>query len=277
VTDEVAPDETDVESHPNESEPADSPSVVMQVNRFLSPVFGLCRSFWFNSRIRVPRRETLVADWSAALDSTDTQARRAVAIGRAYDDAVTRGTRVEAKAVGLLQVVAIAFAVVTLVLSRQDIMIRAISLVALLFLIAATWGALEVLRARPRPQALVRTAISGSHGLVETAAAAEQLESLHLYSSNFLAGVVRDLAVGGSIALLALVLVGLGRGDAEPLPPPAQTTTIPTSTTEAGAPGGDHGAVGYIGCQELVGKVALQLGDPRPDKHATPRSPGDRP
>jgi len=97
------------------------------------------------------------------------------------------------------------------------------------------------------------------------------------YSSNFLAGVVRDLAVGGSIALLALVLVGLGRGDAEPLSLPAQTTTIPTSTTEAGALGGDHGEVGYLGRQELVGEVALQSGEPRPDELARPRSPGDRP
>lgn len=123
----------------------------------------------------------------------------------------------------------------------------------------------------------MRTALSESHGLVETAAAAEQLESLHLYSSNFLAGVVRNLAVGGSIALLALLLVGFGRGDAEALSLPAQTTTIPTSTTEAGALGGDHGEAGNIGRQGLAGKVALQLGEPRPDELETARSPGDGP
>lgn len=227
----------------------------MRLNRSLSPVFGLCRSFWFNSRIRIPERETLVADWSTALDTREAQARRAVTIGRAYDDAVTRGIRVEAKAVGLLQVIAIAFAVVTLLLSRQDLVIRGVALAALVFLTSATWGALEALRARPRPQALVRTALTASDGLVETAAAAEQLESLHLYSSNFLAGVVRDLAVGGASALLALVLIGLGRGDAEPVPLPAQTTTIPTSTTEAGALGGDHGEVGQLGRPELAGEA----------------------
>ena len=236
MTDEGAPNDSDVTAPPDESEPTHSAPAVMRLNRVLSPAFGLCRSFWSNSQVRIPERETLVTDWSTALDTRETQARRAVGIGRAYDDAITRGIRVEAKAVGLLQVIAIAFAVVTLVLSRQDLVIRAISLVALVFLTAATWGALEALRARPRPQALARTALSESDGLVETAAAAEQLESLHLYSSNFLAGVVRDLAVGGSIALVALVLVGLGRGDADPSPLPVQTTTVPSSTTERSAP-----------------------------------------
>lgn len=240
MTDEVAPDEGNAASTSRVSKAAHSPSVAMRLNRALSPVFGVCRSFWFNSQIRIPERKTLVADWSTALDTREAQARRAATIGRAYDDAVTRGIRVEAKAVGLLQVIAIAFAVVTLVLSRQDLLIRGVALVALVFLTSATWGALEALRARPRPQALARTALTASDGLVETAAAAEELESLHLYSSNFLAGLVRDLTVGGAIALLALVLVGLGRGDPE-LPTPPVETTIPTSTTVAGALGGGSG------------------------------------
>jgi len=226
-------------------------SVVTRLNHALSLVFGLCRSLWFNSRIRIPERETLVADWSNALDTRDAQDRRAVTIGRAYDDAVARGIRVEAKAVGLLQVIAIGFAVVTLVLSRQDVIVRVVSLVALVFLTSATLGALAALRVRPRPQVLVRTALTASDGLVETAAAAEELESLHLYSSNFLAGVVRDLTVGGAIALLALVLVGLGRGDPD-LPVPPAETTIPTSTTVVGALGGVPGEVGQIGRFELT-------------------------
>ena len=216
-----------------DAQPVNKLPLAKHLNRVMSPVFGLCRSFSFNSRIRMPEQDSLIAEWSEALDSAEARAKRAAGIGRAYDDAITRGIRVEAKAVGLLQIIAIGFAVVTLVLSRQDVVLRTISLSALVFLTAATWGALETLRVRRRPQVLARSALSQSDGLVETAVAAEELESLHVRSSNLLAGVVRDLAVGGAIALLALVLLGFGWGAAEDPPGgPEPIATNPSSTTE---------------------------------------------
>ena len=123
---------------------------------------------------------------------------------------MARGIRLEAKAVGLLQVIAIAFAVLTQALGERNLVVRGAALAALLFLTAATWGALEALRMRPRRQVLARTALSESGGMGERAAAAEQLEVLQLHSSNFLAGVTRDLAVGGTLALVALALMGFG-------------------------------------------------------------------
>lgn len=232
MTDETASSESEATTSSEEIRPASNTSFAIHLNRVMSPVIGLCRSFSFNSRIRIPEQTALLAEWSEELDSPEIRAKRAAGIGRAYDDAVSRGIRVEAKAVGLLQVVAIGFAIVAFVLSRQDVVLRAIALLALVFLTAATWGALEALRVRRRPQVLARSALSESDGLVETAAAAEELESLHTLSSNLLSGVLRDLAVGGAIALLALVLVGLGWGTAEDaVGGPGSNAPSPSSTT----------------------------------------------
>jgi hypothetical protein len=144
--------------------------------------------------------------------------------------------RVEAKAVGLLQIVAIVFAVIALVLPRKAFLLRLLLSVAIAFLASATWGALEVLRAREQRQVLAQTAESDSAGLVETATAAFELQFLGIRLTNFVDGMIEDLVVAAVAAGLALILVVWGVGDTSPATsaPPAPGPVSASTTTTVG-------------------------------------------
>ncbi len=208
--------------------------------RGLGHVCGLCRSYDFSARVTPPDASALLAYWTVELTEPDVRKARAESIGRAYDGANNRGTRVEAKAVGYVQALSIGFAIVTLVLTRDSVILRLMSLAALLFFSTATWGALDVLRVRARQQLLARDATSITDGLAETATAAACMEIQHIRSSNFISGAAHDLAIGGLFALTSLVLMVFGVGSANgksndegPTTPPvvSLTTEVATSTT----------------------------------------------
>lgn len=175
--------------------------------------------------------------WTEELKHEQEQARRAETIHRAYDGAITRTVRVEAKAVGLLQVIAIGFATVAIVLAQHSGILRLLSIISIVYLILATLGALEILRVRPHQQVVVAHARSATGGLVETAVAAHSLEQGGPWAANLVSGALRDLQVGFGAALVALVLMVVGYGDRDSTPvgsePPMHTTTTtaPATTT----------------------------------------------
>jgi hypothetical protein len=174
------------------------------------------------------------AAWETELSGQATSAAREAGIARAYDGAVTRAVRVESKATAYLQVVAIGFAIVVLVIdARESVLLQLLSLVAAGFLVSATWGCLLVLRVRGRRQALVDDAKSVTSGLAEAAAAAAVMEREHVRASNYAIGATKDLIVGGIAALLAvcLMIVGVGRED-EPTAPQQYVPTASTLITE---------------------------------------------
>lgn len=175
-------------------------------------LLGLARAHQYNSRVADPDHEALRHEWNERLAEASERDNRRDAIARAYDGAVDRGIRVEAKAIGYLQILAIAAAIVTLVLTRDAVVLRVLSIAALIYLTAAALGCLDVLRLRSREQALVRDANSPSFGLAEAAVAAESMEQQHVRSSNSMFGAERDLKWGGAIALVSLVLMAFGLG-----------------------------------------------------------------
>lgn len=148
--------------------------------------------------------------WADAFKAPDPRGHRAETVARAYSDAITRGLRVEAKAVGLLQVVAIGFAVIALVAQQDGWILRVLATISLVYLTLSTLGLARVLKVRPRRQVLVRDSLTSSGGLAETAEAAEDLERQHLETSNFMSGATRDLLVGGAVALASLAAVVWG-------------------------------------------------------------------
>lgn len=196
-------------------------------------LLGLWAARRANNRIVLPDQHALVEKWRAELDTEDKRVARAETIGRAYDSANDRGVRVEAKAIGLLQIAAIIAALVALVLTRRATLIAVPSMVSVLYLIAAMWGALEALRLRAQPQVLTADSVSDTGGLAETAAAAQGLEAGGLEASNFVVGAFRDVQYAGMAAFVALVLAVLGVGDASGSPSiaPKQTRTSPVTST----------------------------------------------
>ena len=77
----------------------------------------------------------------------------------------------------------------------------------------------------------MHNSLSSSHGLVETAAYADGLQTLGIKTSNFMSGVIHDLTVGSAIAFLALVLMVSGLGSKQDDQTP--TTPIPTNSLPA--------------------------------------------
>src|SRR5579885_2991913 len=108
---------------------------------------GYTRASEYNRRLSVHDDEAAAAEdaaWRAAIAKRETRAQRSETIGRAYDGAVTRGIRIEAKAVGLLQIVAIGFAIVALAVDRRMWLLQLLSTIAVIYLSAATLGAVQV-------------------------------------------------------------------------------------------------------------------------------------
>lgn len=216
-----------VQQHPSPRSP--------WLRRGLGHVCGLYRSYDFSARVVPPDPSALLAHWMDELSGPDVRNARSEAISRAYDGANNRGTRIEAKAIGYLQVLALGFAVVTLVLTRDSMILRLVSLAALLFLSTATWGALDVLRVRSRQQVLARDATSVTGGLAEAATAAACMEIQHIRSSNFISGAAHDLAIGGLFALASLVLMVFGVGSASGQsndPGPTKQPVVPLTIEE---------------------------------------------
>jgi hypothetical protein len=167
---------------------------------------------------------------------------RAETIGRAYDGAVNRGVRIEAKAVGLLQVIAIGFALIALVADRHVWWLQVVSAVSILYLCFATIGALCLLRTAPRATVVSIHARQATRGLLQTALAAASLERDGPRASNYLDGMLQDLAVGFGAAILALLLTVLGVGHSGDGTGPVRsrtsnTTLVSTTTTAMVAPG----------------------------------------
>ena len=106
--------------------------------------------------------------------------------------------------------IAIGFAVIALLVTSTSLVRTILAGGALVYLVFAAWGCIEVLRIRRRPQALTRDALSPTDGLAEAAAAAEAMETSDIRSANFASGAARDLLVGGVFALAALVVVLVG-------------------------------------------------------------------
>lgn len=201
--------------------------------RILVAMIGLYGSHRASSQLQSVDSDELHGLWSDRL-SDPVNERTANTIGRAYDGAVERGLRVEAKAIGYLQVIAISFAIIALVASTDSIWLRALCLGSTFYLAAAVWGAVDVLRVRPRPQLLAQDAVSPSHGLVEAVVAAQVMEHDHVRASNYASGACRDLVVGGALAVAALVLVALGVGRST-LAPTVVVPQSPAITEPGGA------------------------------------------
>src|ERR1022692_636055 len=84
--------------------------------RPIRDLIGLSAAHYYSSQIEVPKFDEALPEWTAVISAaSDTTALQAT-IGRAYDGTVTRATRVEAKAVGLLTVNALVLAAIALIL-----------------------------------------------------------------------------------------------------------------------------------------------------------------
>lgn len=173
--------------------------------------------------------EALNAFWSAEVRKRSARGQRSVTIGRAYDGAITRGIRIEAKAIGLLQVIAVGFAVIALIAGRDGLLLRAVSAASILYLVLATVGVLALMNPAPRPQVGIEHGADDSGGLLATAVAAAGLEAANPVDTNWLRGVVIDLQVGFGAAILGLVLTVAGVGD----PGPSRDQDQPTTSTSA--------------------------------------------
>jgi hypothetical protein len=189
---------------------ADAPGWAL---RLVASVFGLYKSHFFNKRVGDIDLEDTAATWNNELKTESLRRDRADAIGRAYSGAFDRGVRLEAKAVGYLQVLAIAFAIVTLGIVRDSIVVRVVLGTSLLFLTIAVLGTVAVVQPGARRQALVWDATSPTNGLAEAAIAAADMDRRHIRSANSLAGATHDLLVGGALAVVALILIAAGFGD----------------------------------------------------------------
>ena len=124
-------------------------------------------------------------------------------IGRSYDGAITRLVRIEAKAVGLLTVIAIAAAVTSAALTFENWWARGVGAVSMTYLAFASWGAMRMLRMASYEQVLSATALEPDGGRAATAAAASVIESMSPTHSNNVVGAIADLRVGGATALVA--------------------------------------------------------------------------
>ena len=159
-------------------------------------------------------------------------------IGRSYDGAITRLVRIEAKAVGLLTVIAIAAAVTSAALTFENWWARGVGAVSMTYLAFASWGAMRMLRMASYEQVLSATALEPDGGRAATAAAASVIESMSPTHSNNVVGAIADLRVGGATALVALVLAvfGIAETTSKPAEPTQETTVdVVTSTTTPGA------------------------------------------
>ncbi|MCP4303601.1 MAG: hypothetical protein GY788_01695 [bacterium] len=223
-----------------DSSPVLGPKRLRWLCRPFAPVFGLCGAHAANSKIATPDVGALEDKWRTLLGTgvADTSA-----IGVAYQGANAREARVEAKAIGLLQVVVIAFAALAIVLTQDGLVLRLFVCVSLAFLCLATAGSVEALRIRPRPQLLSRAASSTVGSFAEMGAAAEAMETLSIRTSNFFAGALRDLVWGGVAALAALIVLLSGlTDDGEPaqvdeMPAVSTTDPCPHSPGPAFVPG----------------------------------------
>jgi hypothetical protein len=196
--------------------------------------FTLAREF--NRAVKDPDLGAERAAWSKDVAKASGRSQRAETIGRAYDGAITRAVRIEAKAVGLLQVIAIGFALVALIVDRHSIILQALSLLAIVYLVLATLGTFQLLQVRAQNQVVSAHALDPTAGLLETALAAVTLEHSGPRAANSLTGVLRDLKVGFGAAVVALLLTVAGAGgdglrEIEPSPDPVPSTILPSTTT----------------------------------------------
>jgi len=182
------------------------------IKRSFAAIVGLYAAHLSSSALGTADIEALRKSWIKQLGPQTASTLAAESIRRAYDGAVERGIRVEAKAIGYLQVIAIAFAIVAIIVPNDSIWLRIVCLASVAFLCAAVWGAMDILRVRSRQQLMARDATSASGGIVETAVAAESMEMEHTRSSNYAAGARRDLVTGGGLAVVALAMATLGVG-----------------------------------------------------------------
>ncbi len=182
-----------------------------RVKQLFGYVCGIYKARWFNSRVVVPKFDESKQRWTEYLSTPTDSDGRLESIGRAYDGAIGRVVRIESKAVGLLQVVAIGFAVIALALTQPTIPVRALSGLALLYLVFSTWAAIDVLRVRAQPQILSSTAQEASP-LASTAAAADVLEAESIRTANLITGAIHDLTIAGIVAGAALLLIVAGVG-----------------------------------------------------------------
>lgn len=175
---------------------------------------GFIAAIEYNRNLRSRDPETEESKWKQLLaSSSPSDNYRRETISRAYDGATARSVRVEAKAVGLLQVIAIGFALVALVADHRTWVVRGLAVLAIAYLGLATAGALQLLRPLSRRQVVVDTASDQDGGLLATALATSSLEDEHPRMSNFLHGVLRDLVVGFSAALAALLMTIASEGE----------------------------------------------------------------
>ena len=199
---------------------------------------GFTRARAFNRHVKDLNIDEARDSWSTKLGEPG-EPFRAETIARSYEGAITRATRVEAKAAALLQVIAIGFAIVALIADRQSWVLRLLSLLAIAYLSLATVGAVELLKPRSQRQVLSSNAHAHDGGLIATALAAQSLEAGNTRASNTLFGVLQDLQVGLAAALMCLVLIVAGVGSPKATSPtpaggllsPEPSPTIPASTT----------------------------------------------
>lgn len=178
----------------------------------LALLFGYTKARAYNKATPMPDLAALDTAWAAQVNRRTLTEQRATTIGLAYETAISRAMRVEAKAIGLLQVIAIGFAVVALVTDEDHPLLVVLALVAVAYLGLATVGATELLRTEAQHQVVVEHAKDRTAGLKETAVATASLEARSPRASNLLTGVLRDLRVGLGAAAAALVLSILGVG-----------------------------------------------------------------
>ena len=197
---------------------------------------GVLRAFLANQIATVAiggtveeRQARFLAEWNLVAEIRD----RHVTVGRAYDAALSRGTRLEAKAIGVVQIGSIIAAVVAVVLTKPARITRIFAGISLFYLALAIIGALCALSVKSQAQVLVADARSRTAGIAETAAAAAALEERGTLTVNYVYGALIDMRVGGVAALVALGLLlgGVGTGAS----PPAQQLPVvpavaPTST-----------------------------------------------
>lgn len=192
------------------------------MNKFLGPfdvatpprcarVFGLTTALWANRWITASNSDQEAVRLRHAFVVPTGNEARAETVGRAYDGAVTLVIRLEAKAIGLLQVIAIGFALVALVVDRDSWAITLLCLVAIAYLLAATSGAGCLLRASPQLQVQLDDSLLEDGGLLVMVLAARSLEESNPSRSNLVSGAIRgDVSVGFAAAVVALLLTVLG-------------------------------------------------------------------
>jgi hypothetical protein len=209
-------------------------------NPYRSPLIarisGFTQARSYNRAVKDPDLDKEEQEWKAELAEIEKNGTsyRAETIARAYDGAITRAMRVEAKAVALLQVIAIGFAIIALIAVNHNWLLRLLSLLATVYLLLATLGALEVLKVRPQQQVVVLHAKDETSGLLETALAAVSLEQSEPRATNYVEGVLRDLKIGfGASALALLLLTVIGVDDAGPSPDPNPSNPVKSAPTNS--------------------------------------------